>query len=145
MRPDADERAILSLAQAYQQLNRADRMEQALEHYARLKPESPESWYNLAAIQAIQSKPASAVSNLKKAFLLSDARVATNRASANLRTQIGADPRFDLIRDAVPAAPEFQVSGFKFEARPRRGGGRETADLAEFAFAGRLGSFRFHL
>ncbi|KAB2660251.1 MAG: DUF2723 domain-containing protein [Verrucomicrobia bacterium] len=101
-RPDSDSRTVLSLIQAYQQLGRADRMEQALERYTRLAPTSPEAWYNLAAIQALQSKPASAVTTLAKALALSDARLATNPAAANVRTQFVADPRFDTIRASLP-------------------------------------------
>ncbi len=101
-RPGTDARTVLSLVQAFQQLGRADKMEQALEYYTRLAPTSPEAWYNLAAIQAIQSKPSSAVSALVQAFALNDARLATNPGSPNIRTQVPTDPRFDAIRTSLP-------------------------------------------
>jgi Protein of unknown function (DUF2723) len=100
-RPDSDLRTLASLAQAYQQLQRIDRVEATMEKYARAVPDSPEAWYQLAAIQAVLGKSSSSAGSLRKAFLLSDARLATNPASANLRTQLTSDPRFDLIRPSL--------------------------------------------
>lgn len=100
-KPDADLRTLASLAQAYQQLQRVDRVEGTLERYARLVPDSPEAWYQLAAVQAVQGKSSSAAGSLRKAFQLSDSRLATNPASANLRTQLKSDQRFDFIRDSL--------------------------------------------
>ncbi len=98
---NADARTLVSVAQAFQQLQRIDRMEAALERYTRLLPESPEAWYQLAAVQAVQIKSSSAAGSLRKAFELSDLRRATNASLPNLRTQVVADPRFDPIRDSL--------------------------------------------
>lgn len=100
-KPDADLRTLASLAQAYQQLQRIDRIETTLERYARLQPDSPEGWYQLAAVQAVQGKSSSTASSLRKAFELSDRRLATNPAAANLRTQLTADPRFEFVRPSL--------------------------------------------
>jgi len=99
--PNADVRTLVSVAQAFQQLQRVDRMEAALERYTRLTPESPEAWYQLAAVQAVQIKPSSAAGSLRKAFELSDLRRATNAAASDLRAQVAEDPRFDPIRASL--------------------------------------------
>lgn len=99
--PDADLRTLASLAQAYQQLQRIDRVETTMERYARANADNAESWYQLAAIQAVLGKSSSAAGSLRKAFQLSDARLATNPASADLRKQLTNDPRFDLIRSSL--------------------------------------------
>jgi tetratricopeptide (TPR) repeat protein len=100
-KPGSDLRTLASLAQAYQQLQRIDRVEATMEKYARAVPDSPEAWYQLAAIQAVLGKSSSCAGSLRKAFILSDGRLATNPASANLRTQLTSDPRFDLIRPSL--------------------------------------------
>jgi len=100
-KPEADLRTLASLAQAYQQLQRVDRVETTMERYARLVPDSPEAWYQLAAVQAVLGKSSSAAGNLRKAFQLSDSRLATNPAGANLRTQLKSDTRFDFIRQSL--------------------------------------------
>jgi Flp pilus assembly protein TadD len=99
--PNVDARTLVSVAQAFQQLQRIDRMEATLERYTRLLPESPEAWYQLAAVQAVQFKSSSSAGSLRKAFELSDLRRATNASLPNLRTQVVADPRFDPIRDSL--------------------------------------------
>ncbi len=100
-KPDSDLRTLASLAQAYQQLQRVDRVETTLERYARLMPDSPEAWYQLAAVQAVQGKSSSTAGSLRKAFQMSDARLSTNAAAANLRTQLTSDPRFDFVRPSL--------------------------------------------
>lgn len=104
-RTNADARTLQSLVQAYQQLQRVDKLETALERYARLFPDVPESWYLLAAVQASQGKSSTASGTLQKAFKLSDARLATNPAAANLRTQMMSDRRFDFIRPSLDSKP----------------------------------------
>ena len=96
--PQADTRAILSVATAYQQLLRFDKMEPALLRYVELSPVLPEAWYDLAAIQALQGKSAPAQTSLSKAVTLSDARRKISPTAKDLRAEWEKDARFDAIR-----------------------------------------------
>ncbi len=104
-KPDADPRTVASVAQAYQQLQRPDKLEAALDRYARLSPDSAESWYRLASVQAIQGKSSTAAGSLAKAFKLNDAQRATNPKAPNLREQMKTDPAFDFIRPSLDSKP----------------------------------------
>jgi tetratricopeptide (TPR) repeat protein len=99
--PNADAETLIALAQGYAQLQRPDKMEEALEKYTRIAPDSPEAWFDLAAIQAAQTKAASAASSLRKAYALSDERLQSNPQARNLRTQFLQDPRFGPVRSAL--------------------------------------------
>ncbi len=96
--PTADARTLVSLAQGFGELGRPDRMEAALARYAALVPESPEAWYDLAAIQAAQGKAATASSTLTKAIALSDGRRTRDPEARDLRAQVANDRRFDPVR-----------------------------------------------
>ncbi len=104
-KPDADPRTVASVAQAFQQLQRADKLEVALERYARLTPDSADAWYRLAAVQALQGKSSTASGTLAKAFKLNDAQRATNSKAPNLRQQVKSDPAFDFIRPSLEGKP----------------------------------------
>ncbi|MFO1459037.1 MAG: DUF2723 domain-containing protein [Verrucomicrobiota bacterium] len=96
--PASDTRILISLAQAYQTINRIDKMEEALTRYAQKTPESPEAWFDLSAILAAQGKIPEAQSNLDTAIRLSDARTARDPKARNLRDLYKSDPRFDRAR-----------------------------------------------
>ena len=99
--PKVDVRAILSVATAYQQLGRYDKMEPALQKYVDLSPQLAEGWYDLAAIQALQGKTGPAQTSLGKAIGLSDARRKTNAGAKDLRAEWEKDGRFDPIRSRI--------------------------------------------
>ncbi len=96
--PGAETRGILSVATAFQQLGRPDKMEVALRRYAEITPTLPEAWYDLAAIQAVLGKVATAQGSLDKAIQLSDSRRATNATAKDLRSEFTKDPRFEPSR-----------------------------------------------
>jgi tetratricopeptide (TPR) repeat protein len=96
--PRTDANSLLSLAEGYRQLGRADKMEETLSYYVQRSPDAPEGWFDLAAIQAALGKTAPAGANLTKAFKLSDARKLTNPAANDLRAVFAKDPRFNAIR-----------------------------------------------
>jgi len=104
-KPDADPRTVASVAQAFQQLQRPDKLEVALERFARLTPDSAESWYRLASVQALQGKSSTAAGSLAKAFKLNDAQRATNAKAPNLREKMQSDPAFDFIRPSLDGKP----------------------------------------
>jgi tetratricopeptide (TPR) repeat protein len=93
VRPDY----LLSLVEAYRQLGRIDRVEAALLRYTTLEPSRPEAWYDLGAIQAAVGKPQEAATALKKAFALSDARLATDPKAVDLRKQSKTDARLNGV------------------------------------------------
>lgn len=99
--PGADTRAILSVATAFQQLGRPDKMETALRRYAEINPTVPEAWYDLAAIQGVLGKASTAQGSLDKAIQLSDSRRKTNTSAKDLRAEFGIDQRFEPVRTSL--------------------------------------------
>jgi thioredoxin-like negative regulator of GroEL len=96
--------AALQVAQQYATLGNIPRLESALERYARLSPQVPEAWYDLAAIKAALSKSAEALTALRQALNLSAARRQQNPTAKNLLEDVQKDPRFNLLRNS----PEFR-------------------------------------
>ncbi|MCW5560120.1 MAG: tetratricopeptide repeat protein, partial [Verrucomicrobiae bacterium] len=91
----SDTRTLISLAQAFQTINRIDKMEDALRRFAQKMPESPEAWFDLAAILAAQNKMTEAQTHLTTAVRLSDARRAQDPKARDLRDLYKSDPRFE--------------------------------------------------
>jgi thioredoxin-like negative regulator of GroEL len=96
--PRTDAGSLLSLAEGYRQLARADKMADTLKYYVQKAPEAPEGWFDLAALQAALGKPEEASASLANAFRLSDARKATNPAARDMRATFASDPRFNPVR-----------------------------------------------
>ena len=99
--PASDTRTLISLAQAYQMINRIDKMEDALTRFAQKSPDSPEAWFDLAAILAAQGKQLEAQTHLTTAIRLNDARMARDPKARNLRDLFRNDPRFDTVRPSL--------------------------------------------
>lgn len=102
--PKADPRTVLSVAEAYRQLAQIGKVEMAMQRYTQLAAESPEAWYDLAAIQAAQGKAREAAQNLDRSFVLDAARRQKDPKARDLRGQFPSDVRFEQVR----SAPEFQ-------------------------------------
>ncbi len=96
--PASDTRTLVSLAEAFRQVGQVEKMEEALERYAHKAPESPEAWFDLAAVQAALGKIPAAQSNLTTAIQLSDTRLRTDSQARNLRRLFADDARFDAVR-----------------------------------------------
>ncbi|HZL14195.1 MAG TPA: DUF2723 domain-containing protein [Verrucomicrobiae bacterium] len=75
-----------------------------LEKFVMLKPNQPEAFYDLAALDAIMGKTNDALQNLQKSVALNNSRLLTNSSARDLLPQIRQDPRFNSIRNL----PEFQ-------------------------------------
>jgi cytochrome c-type biogenesis protein CcmH/NrfG len=102
--PTAD---VNILSQAADQLvGLADyaRLEVALEKMTRLAPDSPETWYDLAALRSIVGKPSQSLEALRQALKLSAARLAREPKARNLLRELERDPRFKAVR----SLPEFR-------------------------------------
>ncbi|HAB17319.1 MAG TPA: DUF2723 domain-containing protein [Verrucomicrobiota bacterium] len=99
--PGSDIRILVSLAEAYRQVGNVEKMERALERFAQQSPESPEAWFDLAAIQAAQAKTDAARTSLTTSLKLSDARLAKDPKARNLRELYSSDSRFDPVRGTL--------------------------------------------
>jgi len=92
------------IAQLFAQINNLSKLEGALEKWVALDPQQPDVRYDLAALQAVTSHPAEALSNLKAALQQSVQRLATNPAARDLVGIARTDQRLASLR----ALPEFQ-------------------------------------
>jgi tetratricopeptide (TPR) repeat protein len=99
--PAATVQMVMSVADAYNKLNQPLKLQMALEKLTQLAPDSPEAWYDLAASQASAGQNDAALATLKKALDLNAKRVAQNPKTNDIRTTLGADPRFGKLRDTA--------------------------------------------
>jgi tetratricopeptide (TPR) repeat protein len=102
--PGVDVSTILSLANAYAQLQQGPRLENALRRLVAISPESPEAWYDLASTQSILGKTQEALQALRHALELSDARVARDPQARDLRASAQTNFAFSPLQ----ALPEFK-------------------------------------
>lgn len=96
--------AVLAIAQAWAQLGNYAKLEATLEKLTKAAPDSPEAWYDLAAVKATLNKSAEALPALKQALEASSKRLAQDPKARDLRNELKQDPRFAAMR----ALPEFQ-------------------------------------
>lgn len=99
-----DPGAILAVAQVYAQVGLFAKLEATLELLTRAVPESPEAWYDLAAVRAALGKSADALPSLRKAVELSHARRAKDTNARDIAVEVLKDERFAPLR----SNPEFQ-------------------------------------
>jgi tetratricopeptide (TPR) repeat protein/phage shock protein PspC (stress-responsive transcriptional regulator) len=102
--PGVDLNTVLSIANAYAQLQEGPRLESALLRLVRMTPESPEAWYDLASTQAILGKYDQALQALARAIDLNQARLAADPRQPDLRHGATTNISFNPIRNR----PEFQ-------------------------------------
>jgi tetratricopeptide (TPR) repeat protein len=102
--PAADYRTIVEVAQIYGQLADWNRLESALDHLVKVAPESPEAWYDLAALKANRGKSNEALPDLERALDLSSKRLKDNPKARDLLSEARNDARFANLR----TVPEFQ-------------------------------------
>jgi|GEM_PF-1270413 len=93
--------AVMSVADAYNRLNQPRKLETALETLTQLTPESPESWYDLAAVRASLGNDATALEALKKSLDLNAKRLAQNPKTNDVRANLATDERFIKLRDTA--------------------------------------------
>jgi Flp pilus assembly protein TadD len=96
--PVTDPGILLQAAQQIVALSDYPRLELALDKLTRLVPDSPEPWYDLAALRAIMGKPTESLQTLRQALRLSDARLARDPKARDLGQELRRDPRFSSIR-----------------------------------------------
>jgi tetratricopeptide (TPR) repeat protein len=102
--PDITVTTLLSVANAYAELQQGERLETALNRLTVVSPESPEAWYDLASVRAILGKSGQSLVALERALQLSSARLARDPAASNLRLNAMTNRSFSVLR----TNPEFQ-------------------------------------
>jgi len=103
-RPNADPSTLLSAAQAYLQLSAPNKLESTLQRLAKAVPDSPEAWYDLAAVQAALDKVPQAMDSLRKCFQLNTKRLTSQPGAKDLRPVAAEETRFAQLK----RIPEFQ-------------------------------------
>src|SRR5205085_3478780 len=92
--PHAESGAVLAIAQAYAQIGNYAKLETTLERLVKLVPDSPEAWYDLAALRATMGKSPEAITALGRAFELSAKRRILDPNSKDLVAEAQKDQRF---------------------------------------------------
>lgn len=89
---NASQQTVLSVANAFSQLGNREGLERAFNRAVQVMPNSAETWYDLARVQAAQNKQAVAIASLQRAVALSNER-------------LKADPNaFNVAKDALTNA-----------------------------------------
>jgi tetratricopeptide (TPR) repeat protein len=96
--------AVVHAAQIYNQLGDFPKLETALEKLTKLSPDSPEAWYDLAAMKAHLGKIAEALPALSRCLDLNAQRLLRDPKASDLSVNARQEVRFTSIR----ATPEFQ-------------------------------------
>ncbi len=95
---------VLRLAQEYAALANYPRLETTLEKLVKFSPQSPEAWYDFAALKAQLGKNAETFPALSNAFEFSRVRRQSNPGARDLFAEAAKDPRFQAVR----LQPEYQ-------------------------------------
>jgi len=102
--PKLDANGIVRLAQMYASLQNYPKLETCLEKLVKLTPDSPEAWYDLAALKIGFNKQSEALEALRRALSLNAERLKRDPKAKDLTAQIRNDSRFAPVREA----PEFK-------------------------------------
>jgi thioredoxin-like negative regulator of GroEL len=90
---------VISVADAYNRLGKPLKLQDALEKLTEMNPDSPEAWFDLAALRASLGKSASAIETLKKSLDLNARRLVRDPKAHDIREPLAKDKRFDKLRD----------------------------------------------
>ncbi|MDB6126102.1 MAG: hypothetical protein JWQ71_5095 [Pedosphaera sp.] len=102
--PKVGSNEALYIAKAYAQLGNYPKLEGALETLAKLEPDSPEAWYDLAAMKTAMGKSPDALKALGSALEANGKRLGKDPKASNLLVTAQSDGRFAALRQM----PEFQ-------------------------------------
>jgi tetratricopeptide (TPR) repeat protein len=102
--PHLEPNVAMAIFKAYVQMGKWNKIEAVLEKMAKLMPNEPEVWFDLAGVKANVGKPAESLKSLAQALDLSRQRLATNPGAHDLQAEARKDARFNAVRQS----PEFQ-------------------------------------
>ncbi|HKI69582.1 MAG TPA: DUF2723 domain-containing protein, partial [Verrucomicrobiae bacterium] len=106
--PKAPANLLITIAQGFAQMGELNKVQMVLEKLVKSAPDSPEAWYDLAAIRATLNQKQECLSALKQAMALNASRLSTNHSARDLKAELAKDKRFDSLR----SLPEFkQITG----------------------------------
>jgi len=100
----SDAASVVRAAMVYGEIGNWQRLEASLEKLVKLSPDSPEAWYDLAAMKANLRKDKEALPALGRAMALNAKRLQENPKAPNLVVAMSNDNRFAVLRQM----PEFQ-------------------------------------
>jgi tetratricopeptide (TPR) repeat protein len=102
--PAAVPNTVVHAAQIYNQLGDLPKLETSLEKLTKISPDSPEAWYDLAAMKANLGKNAEALPALTRCLELNAQRLQSNPKAQDLSSNARQEARFTALR----TNPEFQ-------------------------------------
>jgi tetratricopeptide (TPR) repeat protein len=102
--PQVDANAVLQAAQQYAALTNYQKLETALVRLTQISPDSPEVWYDLAALKVVLGKSQEAMPALRRAIDLSAKRLTQDPKARDLRAAAAQDSRFLSLHQM----PEFK-------------------------------------
>lgn len=107
LQQNLDANSLTTVAHLFSQLGDVVRLEATLAKLTTVLPDSPEAWYDLAAIRAVMgNKQPDALKALSKAIQLSNARLAKDPKAPNLINTAQGDNRFQVLK----AQPGFALA-----------------------------------
>jgi tetratricopeptide (TPR) repeat protein len=103
-RPNLDANSLMQVAQQLVALADYPRLETTLDKLTAVEPDSPEAWYDLAALRSILAKSPESLQALRQALKLNAERHFRDPKARDLLAELQQDPRFAAIR----SLPEFR-------------------------------------
>jgi tetratricopeptide (TPR) repeat protein len=98
--PKVNSSAVMFVARAYAEMRNTPKLETALEKLTQLEPNSPEAWYDLAAMKATDNKTNEAFQSLRHAMESNASRLDKDPKASNLLLTARADGRFEKWRQS---------------------------------------------
>jgi thioredoxin-like negative regulator of GroEL len=99
-----DANSLLQVAQQYAALSDYQKLEASLEKLIKIVPQSPEAWYDYAALEATLGKGSNGLWGLQQAVDLSSQRLQQDPKARNLAAEAQKDQRFAAVKES----PEFK-------------------------------------